>query len=682
MSKQAENWIKEGSSTLGAGDLILTGNDVGFTRFRDALLAGEVYYSIEDGTNREAGIGLFNGSNTIARTQVQSTLKIGVFNKSNPTPLSLSGLAIVSGSINAEAYKAIQSDIAAGTDNIEANAVNILANTAAIVVNSNTISTNTSNIQQNDVEIAANTTSIIVLESSVGQNDTDIANNTADIANNSINIDTLNSEVSQNTTDISGNTDAIGILDIDVSFRESAVTALETGGAITGAGTTSILVAAGNGEIVNSYSDPEAQITKEVSWAETTFDLLANAGMPVASGLGFTGIGVAKTTSGDGQGVITAYPNGTSDAQRRSVIILGFVEYVDRVITAVKFAPIVSNQIGNTVLDIISFMPTTSRLKGLLTRPTAIGDMTVWRDIGSLFGSGVNYENALDNQNVLAVPADGSTTEGVNFYPLQYNDGTTITDTVTNQVPVDVYEPDGSGVSTITNNNAVIHYLLQSLSGVFVLSYGQQEYDNYETAKSNLFADQASHLFPAETTKFIILAQMVVLKGTTTWGLTAEIFPLGSAVSSSSSGGEATSAINISYTDIYSLGTNVQAAIDSLAAIKLTPDQKASLDAANAPSAANALATVGDIPLVSGVNTGDEVFYYTELAAFPVTGNAGYLYGAEDTNLLYRWSVDQYVAVGTPDTIVEEGDNVSLLTNDANYATNDTMVGLAIVFGS
>ena len=64
------NWVIEHCNTAGSGNLILTGSEVGFTRFRDAVPAGDVWYSIEDGNNREAGFGQFNGTNTIIRSRV------------------------------------------------------------------------------------------------------------------------------------------------------------------------------------------------------------------------------------------------------------------------------------------------------------------------------------------------------------------------------------------------------------------------------------------------------------------------------------------------------------------------------------------------------------------------------------------------------------------------------------
>jgi len=135
------------------------------------------------------------------------------------------------------------------------------------------------------------------------------------------------------------------------------------------------------------------------------------------------------------------------------------------------------------------------------------------------------------------------------------------------------------------------------------MSYAQQQYDTYDEAKAALFVDMASHKTPVEFSKGILLAQIVVQKGASSWGVSAEIFPLAASTSSGSGSGSAANAINVAYTDTYALGNNVQSALDNLAALKLTTDQHAALAAASGgtypPTGTNAIATVDDV----GVNT-------------------------------------------------------------------------------
>jgi hypothetical protein len=99
------NWISEKTVTIGSGDITLLGTNASFVRFAQAVPAGTVWYSIIDGNNREAGIGTFNGTNTLARTTVHATLVNGVYNNSSPPAIYLSGdTAIVSCTYNTAAY--------------------------------------------------------------------------------------------------------------------------------------------------------------------------------------------------------------------------------------------------------------------------------------------------------------------------------------------------------------------------------------------------------------------------------------------------------------------------------------------------------------------------------------------------------------------------------------------------
>lgn len=95
------NFVKESCSTFGTGNLILTGAISGFTTFASALPAGSVYYTIVDGTNREAGIGTYDGAATIVRSNVIATLASGVYDDISLTPLVLTGAAVVGCGIEA-----------------------------------------------------------------------------------------------------------------------------------------------------------------------------------------------------------------------------------------------------------------------------------------------------------------------------------------------------------------------------------------------------------------------------------------------------------------------------------------------------------------------------------------------------------------------------------------------------
>ena len=636
MANKLKDWSQEGCSTTGQGDLVLTGVvSINQTRFRDGFGSEEVYYSISDGANREVGMGSFNGSDRIVRTTVHATLVNGTYTDGSPSPIILSGTAVVSGTFNAHAYDALLASISSNAARITTNennisvqaglaptqaqkdamdqanapsATNPFATQAGLTVATDHISkTPGAHLASAISSVPTATMAPMDVQGSLEDLDSRINDHLDDpvAAHEASDIRYDDAASALNVVDVQAAIDELSaaavILDADVSFRESAISGLEQGGGLSGNGATAITVEAGNGEIIDSYSDPEDQATIDVSWIQQTYDLLANAGMPVVTGLGITDIGI------DVNGLVVNAPNGFSSAQRRDLIKLGSVQYQDQVITGVLTAPVVSNQVGNTLLDLIDYIELGSRIKGMVLRPTdvSLAELSMWRDSGSIFIVGGNYAVAKNDQNVRAIVAAGTAlVPFADFYPILYNNGTTQLLAAVSVVPTGQFEQGGAGsLDNIANGKTVIHYLFESMTGDRFMVYAQQEYDDHATAVTNLFADRASTLFPVETDKMILMGQIVVDKNASVWGVTAEIFPLDSATSSGSGAGSATNAININYSDTYALGSNVQSAIDSLAALKLSTNQHASLAAAsggaNPPTGANAIATVDDV----GVNT-------------------------------------------------------------------------------
>ena len=106
MVAQAADWIIEHCTTIGKGDLILSGSDDSFIKFRDAFPEETpVVYSISDGFNRETGTGTFNGVNTITRDSVVSTLFEGTYTEDSPEPIYLGGSAMVACTFNASSFE-------------------------------------------------------------------------------------------------------------------------------------------------------------------------------------------------------------------------------------------------------------------------------------------------------------------------------------------------------------------------------------------------------------------------------------------------------------------------------------------------------------------------------------------------------------------------------------------------
>ena len=99
MTIVAANWVGENTSTVGTGPLALSGAISTFCPFSVLPDGSEVYYTLQEGFNRETGIGVV--SNGTLTRKVQATLVAGVYTKTD-IPISLSGNGQVFAVINAD----------------------------------------------------------------------------------------------------------------------------------------------------------------------------------------------------------------------------------------------------------------------------------------------------------------------------------------------------------------------------------------------------------------------------------------------------------------------------------------------------------------------------------------------------------------------------------------------------
>lgn len=87
--------VAETTDTVGVGDINLTGPIIGFTSFSTIGGDCEVYYTIQEGFNKEIGLGNYiSSTNTIKRTNVIATI-VGSKHSTGGTPLNLKGSAEV-----------------------------------------------------------------------------------------------------------------------------------------------------------------------------------------------------------------------------------------------------------------------------------------------------------------------------------------------------------------------------------------------------------------------------------------------------------------------------------------------------------------------------------------------------------------------------------------------------------
>lgn len=94
MRKPYADLIQETTSTLGTGPMTLVGIP-GWARFSDRFIAGAAaYYMVENGLQKEVGIGVYNTANILARSTILGTLVGGVWTVGG-APINLSGVSIV-----------------------------------------------------------------------------------------------------------------------------------------------------------------------------------------------------------------------------------------------------------------------------------------------------------------------------------------------------------------------------------------------------------------------------------------------------------------------------------------------------------------------------------------------------------------------------------------------------------
>lgn len=127
------DWVKQTvSGTPGTGAITLSTAVSGFIRFQDdtRISDGSVaYYTIEDGANRERGIGTYSTTGpTLTRTAIHAKIESGTYSENPGTGLNLSSSAIVSCSAIADLHNFIGVKISH-------SATQLISNISAIALN-------------------------------------------------------------------------------------------------------------------------------------------------------------------------------------------------------------------------------------------------------------------------------------------------------------------------------------------------------------------------------------------------------------------------------------------------------------------------------------------------------------------------------------------------------------------
>ena len=427
----ANDFLAERCTSQGIGALTLSGAIEGFARFKDGVPAGEVWYAVVDGDNRETGIGTFDGNSSIARTTIHTTLSNGIYEDSSPTAISLSGEAVVACVWTSQAYSAVLAHLASST-----NPHNVVAEQVAYDPSGDPVTSET-------------TLQAAMLDQSKS-----------------------------------------------IEQRDPSASGTLSGGEMSKATDITFVVQAGTGEILDSYTNPGDTDITPVTW------LLQSAIFLITSGITTGRVSVYVNSAGN----VIQNAGPTDPTQLRNNIFLGFIYYLDGVITDVVTAPRVVKQ---TATDVYDLLLSNVFISGSQVFPVD-SELEIWLDSGSVFLPGANWSTDRSDPNNFTLAQDGDNSTPILFHPVTM-DGTIGTPTTT--IPK-FYNTAGSSLTALNGNNATIHrlYSLGITAGVreYLLVYGQTDYNNAKTAFSNLPIDDNTFIYPSNVAALQQLAHIGV----------------------------------------------------------------------------------------------------------------------------------------------------------------------------
>ncbi|MBL4838068.1 MAG: hypothetical protein JKY34_10865 [Kordiimonadaceae bacterium] len=145
------NWVQELSSTVGTGDITLTGPTSGNVSFQErwTTYPASINYLIIDGENKEIGLGTLVSATTLERTTIAETLYAGTLTVSGATPIELTGGAFVAVAYSAADLEGLGSG-GGGGDHVKTD-WNAALGSATELLNKPTLPTLTSELTNDSV---------------------------------------------------------------------------------------------------------------------------------------------------------------------------------------------------------------------------------------------------------------------------------------------------------------------------------------------------------------------------------------------------------------------------------------------------------------------------------------------------------------------------------------------------
>ena len=288
------------------------------------------------------------------------------------------------------------------------------------------------------------------------------------------------------------------MLDQSESIEERVATksGIKFGGIISQAGPALVNITAGEGLIIDSYTDPSNTTVTPVTWTDK---------IGVALNIGVVTTGIIRFGI-DTAGNVIQFVGGTSPSQFRQYVILGVVYFINSVITEVLNAPSVIKQTATDTYDLMRILRI---INGLQVGPVT-GALSVWLTEGSVFYPGINWTVDRTNPNLLTLPQEGDPSTPISFYTIK-QDGTI-------GGPISVmpayYNPSGATETVISGSTATIHrlYSFGVNNREYVLLIGQTSYISGAVAKSNVFSETIN-LPPALDNAGVVLLAYICREG-------------------------------------------------------------------------------------------------------------------------------------------------------------------------
>lgn len=287
--------------------------------------------------------------------------------------------------------------------------------------------------------------------------------------------------------------------------------------AITIANTSTVAVPSGTGRIIAPGASNFTDAT-EVVWGA------ANVAIAALATAFCTTIGV------NAAGAITQIAGIAAPEFARDNIVLGVVSHPRGQVIGIQMAPVIYGDMAYASYDLASLFRD-SVVNGVGLVPNVSSPLHFDLTPGQLFLMGGDRNNA-DSPNFVAF----NEIQDLSFYPVS---GPGVAFASAQNVPVTMYDPNGSGVITAIPgdpNTAVIHRVYM-MAGSFFFLYGQNTYPDVTTAVQSVAADDGLTNYPDKLTKATLLGYIIAQKNTTDLASSTAVLAKAGSVGGGGGGG-------------------------------------------------------------------------------------------------------------------------------------------------